>query len=266
MAKLSHSRRRAWAGILIALAVPAPALAQPPRVLILELEPVTLPAPHDKTKLGQELRSALTAAGCEVVRVCHTLNCQDAAKDVDVLSFTGRYQPSSFSCGLKVQLRRAGGGDSSWSTDNPVCPAARLVDDTREAGRRACEELRGSAVRGAQPTTPASAPAATTTNLVASAQPASTWTAGRWLGVSALVAGLGLGTLGVIQMLENGDPTRCSTSSQGDTVCTGIKRRPLAIPLIAVGAVGVGWGLWQTLGLGVEHSEGLTLVTARGRY
>jgi hypothetical protein len=267
----AHLRGALLAGLIVGAVAFAPvAQAQGPRVLIVELDSVTLPAPHDKTSLASELGSALTSAGCQVVRVCHALDCQVApSKDVNVLSFSGRYEPSRFTCSLTVELRRAGGTDSRWSSENPVCPAVQLVKDTREAGRRACDELRAGPSRtAARAAAGEGGPRPTATGLAATAasDPASSWPARRWVGVGAVVAGLGVGALGVFQVMENGDPTRCSTSSLGDTVCTGTKRRPLAIPLIALGAAGVGWGLWEALGFGVEHNDGLTMVTARGRF
>src|SRR5262245_15277536 len=67
------------------------ARAEAPRVVIVDAEPLQLPAPHDKTNLASELRSAVAAAGCEVVRVCRGLDCgvvPAAARDATVLSFT----------------------------------------------------------------------------------------------------------------------------------------------------------------------------------
>jgi hypothetical protein len=258
--------------ITTVLLAPA-ARAEVPRVVIVDAEPLQLPAPHDKTNLANELRSAVASAGCEVVRVCRGLDCgvvPAAARDATVLSFTGRYDASRFTCSLKLEVRGRG-GDSRQFSENPVCPASQLVSDARDAGRRACNELRGAktiaqgqgegrepAERSAQSTPPI--------DLSSTTAPDPGFGARRWLGVGATVAGLGLGALGVLQLLEQGDPSQCSTSDAGDRVCTSLKRRPLAIPLIAVGALATGVGLWQAFSADVTHEDGLTMVTAQGRF
>jgi hypothetical protein len=264
---------------LLSLAWSAPANAAPPRVVIIDLLPRALPAPHDKTDLAVELSHTIEAAGCAVVRICRAPDCRTAQKDEDdvhLLSFEGRYEQTRFSCAVSIEVRRTPTGPVEYQDQgtNPVCPAARLIMDTREAGRRACDELRTARLAAVNPTwnlqptpPPTVAPPVVAQPKPTPRPPAAASKARAWLGPALIAVGSGIALLGAYQASQQGDLTHCQTSNLGEQVCTHTKQRPLAIPLLLLGAGGIGWGVWE---ISARHDldllEGLTMVSAGTKF
>jgi hypothetical protein len=276
---LRFLRRCCWVAAL-ALAWSLPAQAAPPRIVIIDLLPRSLPAPHDKTDLAVELSHTIEAAGCPVARICRSPDCRAPQKDEDdvhFLTFEGRYEQTRFSCAVMIEVRRTPNGPIEYQDQgtNPVCPAARLIMDTREAGRRACDELRVARAAPVNPTwnlQPA-VPTAVPPPVVVVAKPTAARTAAPmakarpWLGPVLIAVGSGIAAYGAYQVAQHGDLSHCATSNLGEQVCTHTKQRPLAIPLLLLGAGGIGWGVWEiSARRDLDLLEGLTMVSARTKF
>ncbi|HEY0713687.1 MAG TPA: hypothetical protein VGF45_13495 [Polyangia bacterium] len=255
------------------------ASAAPPVVVIVDAQPEKLPAPHASTDLAAQVQEGLVSAGCSVPRICRGGDCSSAAvaKASHLLNFTGRYEARRFACNLSLEARSATTNVVEYraSTTNPVCPVTQLINDAREAGRRTCEELRRFAERAA-PT--AVAPAATvpppveTTTLATPPPPRPTSRedspslSRRLIGPALMAAGAGAGAVGVYQLREKDDLTRCQDNGLGDTVCTHTKKRPLALPLLLVGAAAFGVGAWDLVSVMMSGDGTTALITTRGTF
>lgn len=265
--------------LAVALMCPRPARAAPPRIVIIDLLPRALPAPHDKTDLAVELSHTIEAAGCTVVRICRAADCRVAQtdeEDVHLLSFEGRYEQSRFSCAVSIEVRRPPPSVIEYRDQgtNPVCPAARLIIDTRSAGKRVCDELRTARAPSANPawTLPAVGATAVTpplptvqTKAPAPHPPASP--ARLWLGPALVAVGAGVAILGGYQAAQHGDLTHCQTSNLGEQVCTHTKQRPLAIPLLLLGATGIGWGVWEiSAQRDLDLLDGISMVSFGAKF
>jgi hypothetical protein len=273
------SKSVAALALALALAWSSPARAAPPRIVIIDMLPRPLPAPHDKTDLAVELSHTIEAAGCAVTRICRSPDCRTPQKDEDdvhLLTFEGRYEQARFSCAVSIEVRRTPTGMVEYQDQgtNPVCPAARLIMDTREAGRRACDELRTARLAAVNPTwnlqptpTPAVTPPVVVQSKPAAPRSAAASKARAWLGPALIAVGSGVALFGAYQASQHGDLTHCQTSNLGEQVCTHTKQRPLAIPLLLLGAGGIGWGVWEiTARHDLDLLEGLTMVSAGTKF
>jgi hypothetical protein len=255
------------------------AQAAPPRIVIIDLLPRALPAPHDKTDLAVELSHTMESAGCTVVRICRAADCrvpQKDEEDVHLLSYEGRYEQARFSCAVSIEVRRTPDSAIEYQDrgTNPVCPAARLIIDTRAAGKRACDDLLAAKVSAPNPTwnLPAITPSTTVpapTALESRALPAVRASARdrSWLGPALIAVGSGIALVGAYQASQHGDLTHCQTSNLGEQVCTHTKQRPLAIPLLLLGAGSIGWGVWEiSAQRDLDLLEGLTMVSLGAKF
>ncbi len=237
-----------------------------PRLLIVEQEPGPLPAPHEGTNLARELSDAVTGAGCVVERICRDPSCKVRRTDEEGLArltFSSRYEAAKFTCTLAVELQGGAGSFAGYRdlAVNPVCPVSQLIKDTRQAGQRACRELRGAGGPRS-----ASGPLGLH-QLTSPGKNLGEIGLRAWLGPSLLVLGSGLAALGLYQAMQHGDLTRCEPGLEGEPVCTHTKKRPLAIPLILLGAGGLGWGIWElSMRPGAIGAEATTLYTMRGTF
>ena len=251
--------------------------AQAPRIVVIDVQPHVLPVPHDKTDLAVELAHAIQTAGCTVPRVCRAADCrapQKGEEDAHLLSFEGRYDQARFSCFVSIEVRRDPGSGIEYQdrATNPVCPSAQLIKDTRVAGQRACDQLRAASVPVVPTRPPPVAEVAPPPVLAPQIEmpkvatpPPSKW---REMAGPALIAvGIGIAIAGGYQALQHGDLTHCDVSNLGEKVCTHTKQRPLAVPLLLLGAGGIGWGVWEiTARRDLELLEGLTMVNVGGKF
>jgi hypothetical protein len=253
--------------------------ADAPKLVIIDLAPQALPAPHDRTDLAVELSHTIEAAGCVVTRICRAPDCRSPQKnedDVHLLSYEGHYEQARFSCAVAIEVKRTPNGLVEYrdQSTNPVCPAARLIMDTREAGRRACDELRMPKtaptnsswnLSGAAP--PVAAAPAVAPVKPAPPRPAARPRGGGWLGPVLIAVGAGIAGFGAYQASQHGDLTHCQTSDLGERVCTHTKQRPLAVPLLVLGAAGIGWGVWEiNVRRDLDMLEGLTMVSLGAKF
>jgi hypothetical protein len=226
--------------------LPARAAAMGPRLVVLDLGPVTLPAPYADLNLGEELGRALQAAGCQVERTCTTEECvtgQRLPGDVHILSFDVRYDRQRFACSISLEVRDRPGGRVEYreKSSSPVCPAAGAVEDTRRAARAACAELRKSQVGSVSPVKLPEAKSQMPT-------PRADFQPGRGLSTVLVAGGAAALAAGVFLLTLNGNHTSCAQSPQGELVCTRTRQTAVgAIPLLAVGLGGVGLGAWKLL-------------------
>lgn len=272
-----------WFALVITLLAAGAGRAEAaPVVVIIDAQPEKLPAPHASTDLGVQLQEGMVSAGCTVPRVCRGGDCSSGAlaNATHLLTFTGRYEAKRFACNLSLEARSATANVVEYraSTTNPVCPVTQLINDTREAGRRACEELRRFSDRAAAKpaVTPPSAagPPAPGLGTFPPPQPLpapggrdeSPGVARRLVGPALMVTGAGLGAVGIYQLREKGDLTRCQGNGLGDTVCTHTKQRPLALPLLLVGAAAFGVGVWDLVQVTVIGDGRSAQITARGTF
>ena len=244
---------------------------------MLDLSPETLPAPYAGLNLGEELGRALVTAGCQVERTCTTEECAHGKTppgDVHILSFDLRYDRQQFACSISLEVRDRPGGRVEYreKASSPVCPAAEALEDTRRAARVACDELRKSLARAGDPSgsnpagsgTGGSTGGSTTTR--ASDLPPSglklqdssprfadrpaDFTPGRVLTAAVVAAGAAALAGGALLLYLDGNPTSCARSPDGERVCTRTRQTGVAaVPLLLVGAAGVGWGTWKLLPL-----------------
>jgi hypothetical protein len=251
------------------------AAPSPPNVVIVDLAPRQLPAPHDKADLASELAEAIAGAGCQVARVCRSPDCRIAKPDeagIRLLSFEGHYEASRFTCAVTLEVRRVAGGPIEYrgQASNPVCPVTQLIKDTREAGARACAELKSAELRAfglqqAVAITGGNQYQQPPTTLTAeAAAPPAAWRA--WVGPSLIAVGTGVAALGIYQATQHGDPTRCEITVREEKVCTHRKQRPLAVPLILLGVGTLGWGVWDTIAVQSDGADSATLVSVGGKF
>jgi hypothetical protein len=237
------------------------AAAQPPRLVVVDVSPEALPAPYEGVKLGDELGRALEAAGCRVERTCNNEECArgGAGPRPHVLSFDLRYDRKQFACSFSLEVRDGPGGRVEYreKASSPVCPAAEAIEDSRRAARVACDELRKTTVATrtlpAGPVAPARPAAGGNLRLPAPPPPLASDLSARALGTGIVAAGAAAMVGGAVLLYLNGQPTSCALSPDGERVCTRTRQTSLAaVPLLVVGAAGVGWGSWKLLSLGAQ--------------
>jgi hypothetical protein len=240
--------------LLATALVPSPARAQSPRLVVVDVSPDALPAPYEDLKLGDELGRALEGAGCRVDRTCTNEECARSGPGPrpHVLSFDLRYDRKEFACSFSLEVRDGPGGRVEYreKASSPVCPAAEALEDSRRAARVACDELRKTTTARTQAAAPVSParPAGGGNLHVPAPLPPATDLRGRALGTGIVAAGAVVMVGGAVLLYLNGQPTSCSVSPGGEEVCTRTRQTSLAaVPLLVVGAAGVGWGTWNLL-------------------
>jgi hypothetical protein len=247
------------AGVLAALAGLSSANAgAQPRLVVVDVSPEALPAPYEAVKLGEELGRALEGAGCRVDRTCATEDCARNASGPSphVLSFDLRYDRKQFACSFSLEVRDAPGGRVEYreKASSPVCPAGEALEDSRRAARVACDELRKAAPGGGSRSLAAARlpRSGTDENLHTSPAPPPPPARGlseRTIGTAIVAAGAASIVGGAVLLYLNGQPTSCAESPDGERVCTRTRQTGLAaVPLLVVGAAGIGWGSWRLLG------------------
>jgi hypothetical protein len=241
----------AWAALSGSAA--ASAQAVPPRLVVVDLSPESLPAPYQDVKLGVELGRALAAAGCRIERTCTSEECARGPGEtgLHVLSFDLRYDRKEFACSFSLEVRDGPGGRVEYreKASSPVCPAAEALEDSRRAARLACDELRKT-VAAATPAAPAAPGPAATPSVRSQPPPAavpSDFTE-HALGAGLVAAGAVAMVAGGALLYLHGRPTSCARSPEGERVCTRTRHTTLlALPLLVVGVAGIGWGAWTLL-------------------
>jgi hypothetical protein len=243
--------RAGWTlGLALALLWPPAARAEAPRLVVVDLSPEGLPAPYERVKIGQELGRALEAAGCRVERTCASEDCARAgARGLHILSFDLRYDRKQFACSFSLEVRDAPGGRVEYreKASSPVCPAAEALEDSRRAAKVACDELRKTAAapRPAAPSMPAAPAITVRSNPPPPPMPS---LAGRAVGTGIVAAGAVTMVGGAVLLYLNGQLTSCQPAPDGERVCTRARQTSLAaVPLLVVGAAGIGWGTWKLL-------------------
>jgi hypothetical protein len=81
-----------------------------------------------------------------------------------------------------------------------------------------------------------------------------------------MAAGAGIGAVGIYQLREKDDPTHCQDNGVGGAVCTHTKQRPLALPLLLVGAAAFGVGMWDLVQVTAFSDGHAMIATARGTF
>ena len=218
-------------------AQPAPA-----RLLVIDASETALPDPFTEVDLAAEVSREVKEEGCEVIRACRLADCPvgaGAGSSERVLRFDARYDSDQFSCAVSMEVEDPTTGHLEYreSSSSPICPAAELLENTRRAARLACAHVKSLAIAQTRPPTGPSAPELTT-----SADSPGT----PWLGTGLVVAGASSLAAGAVLLYLHGRLTECMEGPGGVRDCTHKRKTTgLAIPLVLVGAGGLGWGIWD---------------------
>jgi hypothetical protein len=282
------------AGAILLAAAPARADADPevaePQLVIVDASPAPLPAPYDQLDLAADVGQTVVAAGCRVEATCRGEGCRaqlPARPGRQLFTVAISYDPQAYSCAVVVEVRTGPGRPLVYSERalSPLCPAADALEQARRAARVACLELRKElaahpppaaklAPAAARPplaagstATPAAAPPATPALPPPPLRPApdrrDAAPPSRALPLAALGAGTAALLAGGVLLYLDGRPTACATSATGQRTCGGLlDTTRVAIPLVLLGAGGVGWGAWR---LGQpQPAPALIAVAGRG--
>ena len=213
------------------------------RLVVVDRSQAELPAPFSQVDLAAEVGREVKNEGCEVVRACRLQDCpppDSAEASARVLSFDARYDRGEFSCAVSVEIEDPVTGRLEYreKSSSPICPAAELLANTRRAARLACAHVRSLAQNRKPDRSPPPA-----TQLVTLAPEAGT----PWLGTGLVVAGATSLAAGAVLLYLHGRPTDCVTDPSGVKDCARKTNTStgLAIPLVLVGAGGLGWGIWD---------------------
>jgi hypothetical protein len=255
-----------------------------PQVVVVDASPAPLPAPYDHLDLAADVGQTVTAAGCRVEATCRGGGCSalPARPGRQLFTVSVSYDPQAYSCAVLVEVRAGAGRPFVYSERalSPLCPAADALEQARSAARVACLELRKELA--AQPP-PKLAPAAARPPPAARSITTPTATSlplpppplrpppdrgdaappSRALPLVALGAGTAALLAGGVLLYLDGRPTACTTSATGQRTCGGLlDTTRVAIPLVLLGAGGVGWGAWR-LGQS-QPAPALIAVAGRG--
>jgi hypothetical protein len=264
------------AAMVCSLSPLATAQAQaPPQLVVLDLSPERLPAPYEELKLGQEIGRAVEAGGCLVARTCTNEDCARGPglpAGVHLLTFEVRYDRKQFACSLSLEVRDRPGGRIEYreKASSPVCPAAQALEDIKRAAKVACDELSKTPAPASPAASPTPTPPDSTVRAIAPAASVVEPAIGRAFSTGLVVGGTVALVGGAVLLFLDGQPTSCASSPSGERVCTRTRQTKLpAVPLLLLGASGVGWGAWKLLSNGTDGAVvgiGPGGMTVRGRF
>jgi hypothetical protein len=133
------------------------------KLVLVEASHVVLPAPFEKVDLLEEARQALGARGCQVVASCHGGDCAAQAGSLhatEVMTMTAEYRVQQLGCEVVVAVRGVGADRAKQTSrfSGATCPAARLVEQTKDLVGKACEQLQAEEPAPAAIEPPSSGP------------------------------------------------------------------------------------------------------------
>jgi hypothetical protein len=225
---------------MVIISLPAAAAAVPgPQILVVQAKKTVLPEPFDQVSLAAEVKKDLYARGFPIAGACTEGDCGALARELgatDLLTIEAEYLRDRYSCSVRVEIRSLTGElkfGSSYGGDS--CPAADLVDHTKQVAANVSQQLMSQSARQA-----------TSSAVPIDKPPEDAGAGGRTLTGAGILAG-GAVTAGFGAYLWYLDG-RCAHSGMvaGETRCGDrYDTRTLGIPLTLVGAAAMGFGTWM---------------------